>query len=135
MRGFELLERARDARAVLLTVLRVPPSSGADAEERGAAFVLVFDAGRVLVAPSDPGARDLCAFPLESDDDVPADARSAAEEEPWWRVLGAPLAGAWSEEGGAVLRLQLRDDADAPRFASLRREGAGVRAAIARAPR
>jgi len=135
MTGFDLFARARDARAVLLEAHRVPPIGGADEEGRGIAFALVFDAGRVLVAPGSPGGRELHAIALESADDVPSNAVPANEEEPWWRLLGAPLVGAWCEEEGAAIRLQLRDDADAPRFVLLRREGASVRAALARAPR
>ena len=131
MRGFDVIERARDAQAKLLAVERLPGVGGD--EQLGAAFLLVFDAGRILIS-ADTDSTALCAIHLEDSEDVPSGMVSAAEEEPWWRLLGAPLRGAWAESGGAVLRLQLRGDDESPRFATLGCEGEAVRSALARAP-
>ena len=128
MRGFEILERARDARAKLLAVERLP-GVGSD-ESLAAAFLLVLDAGRVLVS-CETGGGVLCAMHFEDGEEVPGGMISSMEEEPWWRLLGSPLRGAWAEAEGRVLRLQLRDDDDSPRFVSLTCEGDAVRAALA----
>ena len=131
MRGFEILERARDAQAKLLSVERLPGVGGD--EQLGAAFMLVFDAGRVLVA-GETASDALCATHLEEADDVPSGMVPGIEEEPWWRLIGSPLFGAWAEADGSVLRLQLRSDDDNPRFVTLVREGEAVRSALARGP-
>jgi hypothetical protein len=128
VRGFEVLERARDARAKLLAVERLP-GVGSD-EQLAAAFLLVFDAGRVLVAGETAG-HALCATHLEASEDVPGGMVSTLEDEPWWRVIGSPLCGAWVEADGRVLRLQLRSDEDAPRFITISCEGEAVRSALA----
>jgi len=128
VRGFEVLERARDARAKLLAVERLP---GVGSDERlAAAFLLVFDAGRVLVA-GETGGGTLCALHLEDGEEAPGGMISSLEEEPWWRLLGSPLWGAWVEAEGRVLRLQLRSDDDSPRFVTLTSEGDAVRSALA----
>jgi hypothetical protein len=131
VRGFELLDRARDGQAKLLAVERLP-STGGD-EQLAAAFLLVFDAGRILVA-GDAAAGELCAMHIDDEDAAPSGLQSSLEDEPWWRVIGSPLCGAWAESDGRVLRLQLRADADAPRFVTLALEGESVRSALAEAP-
>jgi hypothetical protein len=129
IRGFELLEHACEARAKLLSVERLPAVGGD--EQLGAAFLLVFDVGRILLAP-ETGSAALFATHLEDADDVPTGMLSSIEDEPWWRVLGAPVCGLWAESGGSVLRLQLRDDSESPRFVTLACEGEAVRSALAR---
>lgn len=131
MHGIELFERARDAGGRLLSVERIP---GVDADEQvSAGVVLVFDVGRILVA-TDGGTGRLHALLLEDPDDVPSAAVSAIEDEPWWRLLGCPLASAFAEDDGRVLRLGLRIGDEAGRFVTLAAEGEAVRSALAAGP-
>ena len=125
------LHGARDAEAKLLAVERLPGVGGD--EQLGAAFLLVFDAGRVLVA-AEAETRSLCALHSEDKEDAPSGMISSIEEEPWWRVLGCPLSGVWDETEGAVLRLELRSEGAARRFITLTAEGEAVRCALAQAP-
>lgn len=131
MRGIEILERIRDAKAKLLAVEQLPGVGGD--EQLAAAFLLVFEVGRVLVA-GDTAAGSLCAIQAEDADDVPGGMQTSLEDEPWWRVVGCPLHGSWSESDGRMLRLQLRGDTESPRFITLALEGEAVRSALARSP-
>lgn len=133
MQGVEVLERAGEARAQLLTVERAPVEGPGEGDERhGASFLLVFDVGRVLVA----GEGDaLCARHLESADDKPPGLVSSQEEEPWWRLLGCALSGVQSEDGGERLRLQFETGGPAPRVVTFAREPDAVRCELAATPR
>lgn len=126
MQGFEILERARDARAPLLTVERLPRSDGD--ERLGDAFLLVFDAGRVLVTPD---AEALCIRHIEQAEDLPVGLHSSVEEEPWWRVIGCALSGVWSEADGQTVRLELATEAAVPRSITLSFAAGAVRSALA----
>jgi hypothetical protein len=126
--GFELFQRASGARAQILRVERMASSDG---ESSAPAFLLTFDVGRILVR-SDPFTGSLRAEALESREAVSGPLACADEEEPWWRVLGAPLTAAWESgaEEARGLRLRFRSDDDNPRVIALRPEGASVRASL-----
>jgi len=130
VRGIEILDRIRDAKSKLLGVDRLP---GGGDEQLASAFLLVFELGRVLIA-GDTTAGALCAIHLEDADDVPGGMQTSQEDEPWWRVIGCPLCGSWSESEGRVLRLQLREDTESPRFITLTLEGTTVRSALLPGP-
>lgn len=131
MHGIELFERARDAGGRLLSVERLP---GVDADEQvSAGLVLVFDVGRILMA-TDGATGRLHALHLEDAEEVPSAAVSAIEDEPWWRLLGCPLASASVEDDGRVLRLGLRIGDEVGRFVTLTAEGEAVRTALAAGP-
>lgn len=124
MHGFELLERARDASAKLLAVERAPVAGSPEAV--GAAILLVFDVGRILVVP-DAVANVLH---LETLEQAPKGMQSSLEEEPWWRVLGCLLTGAAAEDSSRVLRLELRTGPATPRTVTLTLEGESIRSAL-----
>lgn len=137
MDGIELFERARDAEAKLLTVERLPAPGQPNEESVGVAVLLTLDAGCILVSAV-PAAKKLHAMQLEDKEDAPSGTVSAVEEEPWWRLLGAPLAGVWAEDAGAAVRLQFRNDADSPRFALLSlddRDPSCLRSDLVKGPR
>ena len=125
MQGFEIIERVRDARAQLLAVERLP--CGEEEEGLGMSFLLVFDVGRLLVVPD---GEALCIRHIEQAEDVPGGMRSSLEEEPWWRVLGCSVSGAWSEPNGKRLRLELASGDAAPRSIALSLESGAVRSAL-----
>jgi hypothetical protein len=127
--GIELFERAAAAHAVLLAAQRLPGAAGADREQVGAAFLLTFDAGRILLS-AQPETDGLHALQIENDEDLPSGLVDAQEEEPWWRVLGSPLARASAEDTGGCLRLQLREDADSPRTIEIVLRGESLRASL-----
>jgi hypothetical protein len=87
--------------------------------------VLRFDRGALEISVSGHGLEiGVTPHALLPDLDVEV----LDEEEPWWTVIGAPLAGAWSSidtEGRRVkLELQLRrDDQNPKRIALEPREG------------
>jgi hypothetical protein len=101
--------------------------------------LLTFDVGRLLVSV-DPDSGDVTSHYLESDAEAPPGLVDAAESDPWWRILGAPLVRVWVGEptpsGGRGLRLQFRADAEKPRFVTLDPDGplvwVGLEAAQAR---
>jgi hypothetical protein len=138
--GIELFERAVEARGRILRVERRAPTGHADDPQAGIAFLLTFDVGRVLVG-SDGAAGGLELAFVERGEDVPAGLEDLAEEEPWWRVLGNPLCGAWpgalgeaaeSSSAGRLtaLCLQFREDHENPKLIALRAEAPGVRVSI-----
>ena len=129
MRGFELFDRARDAGAKLLAAERLP---AVDASEGvGAAFLIVFDAGRILVS-ADAANGSLHAMHLEDAEDVPSGMVSGLDEEPWWRVLGCTLVGAEVDADGSCLRLELTPTGAEPRLLTLALEGESVRSSLER---
>jgi hypothetical protein len=129
MEGFEIVERARDARAQLLAVERAPLAPREDA--LGSAILLVFDVGRVLVSVT---GMHLVIRHIESSDDAPSGLLSCQEEEPWWRLLGCALSGAAVVAGGAGLRLELTSGGPESRFVELVPGSGGVRSTLVDAP-
>jgi len=136
MEGIEFFERARDAEAKLLAVERLPAPGQPNEESLGVAVLLTLDAGRILVSAV-PAAKKLHAMHLQDKEDAPSGTVSAVEEEPWWRLIGAPLVRVWAEDAGAALRLQFRNDDDSPRFALLsldERDPSCLRSALVKGP-
>lgn len=123
--GFELFERAAGARAQLLRVQRLGEAGG---EASAAGFVLTFDVGRILVA-ADPRTRSLKVEPFE---DEAAGLAMAAEEEPWWRVIGNPIVAAREVLASESIGLQFRPDDENPRVIALFLDDGLVRAAVER---
>ena len=119
--GIETFDRAIAAGAVLLKaeIEPVPRTS-----EAVAALVLTFDVGRVLVR-SDPRQEELVIESVASPGEQPKQLDDAAEEEPWWRLLGSPLTRAWRvpNELPATLCLQFRSDDENPRVVRLEARG------------
>ncbi len=136
--GIELLERAAEAGG---RILRAELLAASEAEavdpQRGDAFLLTFDVGRIVVEP-DQDARHLELRHIEN----PAEASGARvpldEEEPWWRVIGNPIARAWPGASEAVtasapiddLRIQFREDGDDPRIVRIRIDRGKVAVAL-----
>ncbi len=138
--GIELFERAAEARGRILRAERRAPTGFADDPLAGIAYVLTFDVGRILVGSDGAGGRLELAH-VESADDLPAGLEDLAEEEPWWRVLGNPLCGAWPNAPGEAAEstesrgltsvcLQFREDAENPKLIELRAAAPGVRVSI-----
>lgn len=127
-----LLERAAEARGKLLR---------AEADRAGAtvsALLLTFDVGRVLVTPTEKG---LATRAITDPSEAPDGLAALDEEEPWWRVLGAPITAAWPggvEEGvGAsglgslmVLKMRFREESENPRVVRLEAAGAAIRVSL-----
>ena len=135
--GIELLERAAEARGRLLRVEQLVSAGGGDTPERGAGFLLTFDAGRILIV-ADRVHEGLVYRHIESAE-VLSDIqlRALDEEEPWWRLAGNPLTGAWlwaEGEGAATgsgavahVRLQFREPDQNPKLVALLYEEGSVR--------
>ena len=86
----------------------------------------------------DRGALDVLladgALELELGGGAPLDdsAESLDEADPWWTVLGEPLAGAWAKRDTdrrrVLLELQLRPDGHSPKIIALEPRGPRIRA-------
>ena len=91
-------------------------------------LALGFDAARLRIWAPHDAAHLGCEV---GDDPLSRDPEDAREEEPWWRVMGSPLIGAWITRGKpdlpVELALQLREDASSPRIISLARERTHIR--------
>jgi len=127
----ERLQRAADAGGRVLKAERLDPDGAGDAQ-RAAAFFITLDVGRLLVSV-DASRGDLASVYLEPGDEAPPGLVDAAEDEPWWRILGAPLVRVWLGDagpagGGSGFRLQFREEGDNPRIIALDADGPLVRA-------
>lgn len=124
-----ILDQERGGFGRLLQVETVPVL-GALGAPRHRAILLSFDVARYLVEP-DPDARELQLHPVEAERALPDGLESAAEVEPWWKLLGARMPRAWAvvdPEGRRVaLDLQLRDDGERPWIVTLTLDGNAVR--------
>jgi hypothetical protein len=122
--GIELFERAVAGGGQLLRAETAPLGAGPSPV---AVLALTFDVGRIEVR-ADPAAAALAIDYVESADQLPDTLEDASEEEPWWRVLGSPLARAWPagpDHPGAVC-IQFRGDDQNPRIVTLQPRGAAV---------
>jgi len=142
----ERLQRAAEAGGRVLKAERLDPG-GAGEAQCAAAFLVTFDVGRLLLSV-DPGSGELTSFYLEPGDEAPSGLVDVAGEEPWWRILGAPLVRVWAGEpavgggrresagpsqGGRGLLLQFREDDANPRIVALAPDGTLVRVSLAEA--
>jgi len=122
--GIELFEHAAEAGAQLLEV-------DSSAESGNAALLslllLTFDVGRILVRP-EPSRHDLSIEVVAAGAPLPPGLSSAREEEPWWRLVGHPLARVWVPEGAlsSAVCLQFRADEQSPRIVTLEARGASL---------
>lgn len=119
----ERLERVVEAGGVLLKAERLAGPN----PQLVAGLLLTFDVGRLLVEV-DPGAATIRTTIIESKDAVPPGMENATEEDPWWRLVGAPLARVTSSKTG--VRLQFRADGDSPRIVALENDGGEVRTSL-----
>jgi hypothetical protein len=122
--GIELFERVAEVGAPLLKVDLRPEKQDAS---RLSALLLTFDVGRLLVRP-DPRREELSIDVVVAGAPPPAGLVDGLEEEPWWRLLGSPVARVWTVEGGlrGGVCLQFRADDDAPRIVTLEAQGASL---------
>ena len=121
--GIELFERAASGGGQLL---RAELASGSGSGQRTSVLLLTFDVGRVLVR-AEPATGGLVVEHVETSEKVPDGLVDASEEEPWWRVLGQPIVGAWPlDDQGAALRIQFRADDQNPRRVTLEARGGQV---------
>ncbi len=128
--GVEIFERVVSAGGQILNVERTEREL-AGVSDASAILVFTFEIGRIAVRF---GARDrtLAVDLIASREELPPDLVSATEEEPWWRVLGAPLSQVSLREsdGERSIRLQFRPDEQHPRRVLLSLEEGGVRATL-----
>jgi hypothetical protein len=117
----ELLERVAGAGGRLLGVER-EPVAGMHGVVVSARLRLVFDAGVVELAPDAAAGLAARALAPREASPLPVD---AAEEDPWWTVLGEPLARV-SLRADASLLVQFRADERSPKLFVLAREHGGV---------
>lgn len=122
--GIELFERAADANAQLLEALVCAESGDA---AKLSLLLLTFDVGRILIRP-DPERESFSIEVIAAGAPLPPGLVNAAEEDPWWRLLGSPLARVWEPEGALHSRvcLQFRADGQSPRVVTLEAQGASV---------
>lgn len=122
--GIELFERAVSGGGQLLKAEVHPVAGRAGVVS---AVLLTFDLGRISVTV-EPATASLLIDYVDPGEGAPQGVEDASEEEPWWRVLGSPLARAWPagpDHEGSVC-LQFRGDADSPRIVTLSPHGGAV---------
>jgi hypothetical protein len=131
----EVFENAAGAGAQLLRVERLGPGVREDDEATppAAALLFTFDVGRVLLS-AEPAHRRLVATAIPDPASIPGGLVDAAEEEPWWRLLGCALSRATAGSDGASLQLEFRISGGELRRLDLGIVGGSIRAALASAP-
>lgn len=123
----ERLVRVVEAKGRLLKAERIGGRGGSLA----AGFLLTFDVGRLLLEVDSAGG-NIRSVIVEGVEEIPPGAEDASEGEPWWRVLGSPLARVFAGDVGAQgLRLQFRSDHENPRFITLQPSGSEVQVSLA----
>jgi len=130
--GIELFERAISGGGQLLQAEIAP--LGADTATV-AMLALTFDVGRIVVH-AEPGGAELSIEYVESPEQISKALQDASEEEPWWRLLGSPLARAWPpgpDHPGAVC-IQFRGDDQNPRVVTLQPRGSAIRIRLENPP-
>jgi hypothetical protein len=123
----EVFERAAASSAQLLQVMRLG-GAGDDSTSLPAAVLMTFDVGRILIS-ADPTTRRLEAVELPDADSLPSGLADAAEDEPWWRLLGCSLA-AVATESPEKIRLEFRISGGLVRTLILERSGGGLRTSL-----
>ena len=130
--GIELFERAVSGGGQLLRA-EVRPLRGRS--DRVGAIVFTFDLGRISIG-IESRTSALTVDYLDPGDAAMPGLEDASEEEPWWRILGSPLARTWPagpEHEGAVC-LQFRGDDQSPRIVTLEPRGRGISIRLENAP-
>jgi hypothetical protein len=123
----ECLDRVIRARGRLLRVERVP-LPGPVGARASSSLRLTFDVGILTLRPGEEGSGLEVEIGLGGCSG-PGEFVSASEDDPWWTVMGSPLARVQSRETGGV-RVQFRGDGENPRrFAIFTRNG-GVEASL-----
>ncbi len=122
--GIELFERAIRGGGQLLSAEVCPLGGRTD---RVSALMLTFDLGRIAVS-AEPTTGSLVVDYVESSDQAPPGLEDAGEAEPWWRLLGSPLARTWAAGSGheGAVCLQFRAADQSPRVVTLEPGGGGV---------
>ena len=87
----ERLTRVVEASGRLLKADRLD----GDGSALAAGYLLTFDVGRLLLEV-DPNAGKIRSVVIETTGEIPAGVEEASEDEPWWRVVGSPLARVWA---------------------------------------
>ena len=129
--GIELFERAVAGGGQLL---RAEAALAGDSATRVSRLLLTFDVGRVLVR-AEPATGSLAIDYVVDSDEAPPALTDVSEEEPWWRVLGQPLARAWPvDDAGGSVCIQFRADDQNPRLVSLEARGGAVAIRLEAAP-
>jgi hypothetical protein len=133
--GIDLLERAAASRARFLRAERVDAGPMGGDATLAPAYLLTFDAGRVLVA-ADALRSQLELRLLETPGPLPTGRTPLDEEEPWWRFAGNSIARVWRGEGSVVreLRMQLREDHENPKVIHMSVERGQVRVRLEDTP-
>lgn len=122
----ERLERVAEAGGRLLKVDQL----GEKAAGVAAGFLLTFDVGRLLLEV-DPWAGRVRSVVIEAVAEIPPGAEVVSEKEPWWRLLGCPLARVGAGDVGAQgLRLQFRADHENPRMIVLQPSGSEIQVTL-----
>jgi hypothetical protein len=107
---------------------------GGDGAGLAAGFLLTFDVGRLLLEV-EPNAGMVRSLVIEGAEEIPAGVLDASADEPWWRLVGSPLARVSAGEVGAQgLRLQFRADHENPRFITLQPSGSEVQVTLEPVP-
>ena len=122
--GIELFERAVRGGGQLLAVgVRLLDGSS----DRVGSLMLTFDLGRITVSV-EPVHRSLLVEFIDSTDAAPPGLEDASEKEPWWRLLGNPVARVWEAGSGpeGTLCLQFRADDQSPRIVTLEPQAGSV---------
>ena len=125
----EAFRNAADAGAQLLKVERLA-QAGDDGIPLASAYLLTFDAGRVLLA-ADPARGRLVANPIPDQESVPGGLVDASEDEPWWRLLGCPLTHATPATEQTALGLDFRVSGGELRRLVIVMSGGAIRAELA----
>jgi hypothetical protein len=142
--GIELFERAADSRGRIPKAERRVPAGAEDDLDIGIAFLLTFDVGRILVG-FDPVKRLLDISQIEDEAAAPGGLEDLAEADPWWRLFGSAICGVWPLADGAGAAssgreaptgvcLQFREDAENPRWVTLKATPAGVGVGVNEGP-
>ncbi len=127
----DLFERVVSAHGRLLRVEQY-----ADPAKRDSRLVpgllMTFDVGRILVWGSAKAAKLLLEH-IPNPDELPSRLVRLDEKEPWWRILGSPLAAVQSTDDKPGYRLQFRENDRNPRTVSLTLEGDRIRIGLEKA--
>jgi hypothetical protein len=134
--GIELFERVAESDGRLLRAEQLVDAAAQEVDPaRAPAFLLTFDVGLILVA-ANPAEGTLLLRRVEAASELSAQTVRVDEEEPWWKVIGNPIARAWpgvdgtgaTGQGAALyeLKVQFREDGENPKVVVFRFERGAV---------